>query len=108
VIALNIPLMLLAITRGYDVLSLFLVTNLLCCSAVVPVALGLVRSWNSFLSETGVVVGVAAGVLGVSRWFFGGGEVGLKPTALEPAANLRCWVKKGDGIAQTRCAGFVG
>jgi hypothetical protein len=67
VIALNVPLMVLAITRGYNVLSLFLVTNLLCCCAVIPIALGLIRRANGFFTETGTVVGIVSGVLGVRR-----------------------------------------
>lgn len=57
--------MVLAITRGYDVLSLFLVTNLLCCTAAVPIALGLIRPTNRFFTETGCVFGIVCGVLGV-------------------------------------------
>jgi Na+/proline symporter len=66
VVALNVPLAVLAITRGYNVLSLFLVTNLLCCCAAIPIALGLLRGkHNRFFTETGVIVGILTGVLGV-------------------------------------------
>ena len=69
VIALNVPVMVLGITRGYDVLSLFLITNLLCCCAAFPVGLGLLRSRgaNRFFTETGCIFGVFAGVLGGPR-----------------------------------------
>ncbi|KAI8475914.1 MAG: hypothetical protein J3K34DRAFT_517076 [Monoraphidium minutum] len=66
VIALNVPLMVLAITRGYNVLSLFLVTNLLCCCAAVPIALGLLRRPNAFFTESGCVFGIASGVLALT------------------------------------------
>ncbi|KIZ01086.1 hypothetical protein MNEG_6873 [Monoraphidium neglectum] len=62
VIVLNVPLMILAIKK-FDVLSLFLVTNLLCCCAAIPVALGLIRRANTFFTETGCVFGIATGVL---------------------------------------------
>lgn len=57
VIALNVPLVIIA-TRGFAVLSLFLVGNLLTCCAIVPLMLGLVPALRRVISETGFVVGV--------------------------------------------------
>lgn len=72
VIALNIPLMVLAM-RGYDVLSLFLVTNLLCSCAVIPVALGLIKApgANEFFTETGALFGMVCGVVGLTAFGIG-------------------------------------
>lgn len=59
--------------RGYSVLSLFLVTNLLCCCGAFPIAFALVRRANRFFTETGFVVGLASGILAVSSGGSGSG-----------------------------------
>lgn len=49
---LNIPLVIIG-TRGYAVLSLFLVANLLTTCGLVPIILGLITPLRSFVTETG-------------------------------------------------------
>lgn len=65
VVILNIPLVAIG-TQGYAVLSLFLVGNLLTCCAIIPLIAGLIPAFRSFITETGFVIGVAGGILGVT------------------------------------------
>jgi hypothetical protein len=65
VVLINVPLVVIA-TRGFAVLSLFLVGNLLSCCAILPLIFGLIQRFRGFFSETGFVLGVLGGVLGVT------------------------------------------
>jgi hypothetical protein len=65
VIVLNVPLVIIG-TRGFAVLSLFLVGNLLTCCAIIPLISGLVPRLRNFITETAFVFGVIAGILGVT------------------------------------------
>jgi hypothetical protein len=65
VIVLNVPLVIIG-TRGFAVLSLFLVGNLLTCCAIIPLISGLVPRLRSFITETAFVFGVIGGILGVT------------------------------------------
>jgi hypothetical protein len=65
VIVLNVPLIIIG-TRGYPVLSLFLVGNLLTCCAIIPLVSGLVPRLRFFVTETAFVFGIIAGILGVT------------------------------------------
>jgi hypothetical protein len=60
---MNVPLVIIG-TRGYAVLSLFLVANLLTCCGVIPIILGLVTPWRSFITETGARMRVCVCVRG--------------------------------------------
>jgi hypothetical protein len=51
-VLLNIPLVIIG-TRGYAVLSLFLVANLLTTCGLVPIILGLITPLRGFITETG-------------------------------------------------------
>lgn len=62
---INIPLVVIA-TRGFEVLSLFLVGNLLSSCAILPLIFGLIPQLRRFFSETGFVLGVLGGILGVT------------------------------------------
>lgn len=53
VVLLNIPLIIIG-TRGYAVLSLFLVANLLTVCGLVPIICGLITPLRGFITETGV------------------------------------------------------
>lgn len=64
-IIINIPLVIIA-TRGLEVLSLFLVMNELACCAILPLIFGLIPAMTNFSSETGFVLGVFSGILGVT------------------------------------------
>uniref|UniRef100_A0A383WE19 Uncharacterized protein n=1 Tax=Tetradesmus obliquus TaxID=3088 RepID=A0A383WE19_TETOB len=65
VVLINVPLVVIA-TRGFAVLALFLVGNLLSCCAIIPLIFGLMPRFRGFFSETGFVLGVLGGVLGVT------------------------------------------
>jgi hypothetical protein len=65
VVLINVPLVVIA-TRGFAVLALFLVGNLLSCCAILPLIFGLLPRFRAFFSETGFVLGVLGGVLGVT------------------------------------------
>jgi hypothetical protein len=65
VVLLNIPLVAIG-TQGYAVLSLFLVANLLTCCAIIPLIAGMIPRLRSFITETGFLIGVVAGILGVT------------------------------------------
>jgi hypothetical protein len=65
VIVLNVPLVIIG-TRGFAVLSLFLVGNLLTCCAIIPLISGLIPRLRSFITETAFVFGVIGGILGVT------------------------------------------
>lgn len=65
VIIINIPLVIIA-TRGYAVLNLFLVMNELACCAILPLIFGLIPAMSKFSTETGFVLGVFGGILGVT------------------------------------------
>lgn len=54
-VLLNIPLVIIG-TRGYAVLSLFLVANLLTTCGLVPIILGLITPLRGFITETGACV----------------------------------------------------
>lgn len=83
-ILLNVPLMALAM-KGYSVLALFLITNLMCCCAAIPVALGLLRGGNTFFTETGMIVGILSGIIGVRHR--SGAGAGRRGTWAPPAAS---------------------
>jgi hypothetical protein len=53
-VLLNIPLIIIG-TRGYAVLSLFLVANLLTTCGLVPIILGLITPLRGFVTETGAL-----------------------------------------------------
>eukprot|EP00878_Enallax_costatus_P041831 GHUV01048726.1.p1 GENE.GHUV01048726.1~~GHUV01048726.1.p1 ORF type:complete len:328 (+),score=52.92 GHUV01048726.1:969-1952(+) len=65
VVIINIPLVIIA-TRGFAVLNLFLVMNLLACCAILPLIFGLIPAMSKFSTETGFVLGVFSGILGVT------------------------------------------
>ncbi|WIA37348.1 hypothetical protein OEZ86_014277 [Tetradesmus obliquus] len=65
VIVLNVPLVIIG-TRGFPVLSLFLVGNLLTCCAIIPLVSGLIPRLRSFITETAFVLGVTGGIFGVT------------------------------------------
>jgi Na+/proline symporter len=69
-VALNVPAIVLA-TLNLSVLSLFNLGNLLCCSALVPVAMGLWPRTN----PVAALVGVGVGIVTVVLVFLIGGEV---------------------------------
>jgi hypothetical protein len=53
-VVLNIPLIIIGV-RGYSVLSLFLVANLLTTCGLVPIILGLITPLRGFVTETGAL-----------------------------------------------------
>jgi hypothetical protein len=65
VVLINVPLVVIA-TRSFQVLALFLVGNLLSCCAILPLIFGLIPRFRAFFSETGFVLGIISGVLGVT------------------------------------------
>jgi hypothetical protein len=65
VIVLNVPLVIIG-ARGFAVLSLFLVGNLLTCCAIIPLVSSLVPRLRTFVTETAFVLGVVGGILGVT------------------------------------------
>jgi hypothetical protein len=65
VILLNVPLVIIA-TRGFAVLSLFLVGNLLTCCAIIPLIAGLIPCLKHRVSETAFVLSCVGGVLAVT------------------------------------------
>ncbi|KAF6255134.1 hypothetical protein COO60DRAFT_1536931 [Scenedesmus sp. NREL 46B-D3] len=65
VVVLNVPLLIIG-TRGFAVLSLFLVGNLVTCCAIIPLVSGLVPRLRGFVTETAFVFGVVGGILGVT------------------------------------------
>ena len=65
VIAINVPLVIIA-TRGYNVLNLFLMVDLLTSCAIVPLLLGMVPALRRTVGEGGFVFGTLAGLLGVT------------------------------------------
>jgi hypothetical protein len=83
VVLINVPLVVIA-TRGFAVLALFLVGNLLSCCAIIPLIFGLIPRFRAFFSETGFVFGVIGGVLGVT----GSGIVYKWNPALSTAQNF--------------------
>jgi hypothetical protein len=68
VVFLNIPLVIIG-TRGYAVLSLFLVANLLTTCGLGPIVLGLITPLRGFVTETGAcnVIGSCAGLVYAPR-----------------------------------------
>lgn len=95
VVLLNIPLVIIG-TRGYAVLSLFLVANLLTTCGLVPIILGLITSLRSFVTETGargcscrlgaVVFWVWRTYLGPGKWLAASsspsGRAGVHPAPM--------------------------
>jgi hypothetical protein len=65
VVLINIPLVVIG-TRGFPVLSLFLIGNLLTSCGILPLMFGLIRPWRHFFTETSFVFGVFGGVLAVT------------------------------------------
>mmetsp|Transcript_20046 Transcript_20046/g.29730 ORF Transcript_20046/g.29730 Transcript_20046/m.29730 type:complete len:588 (+) Transcript_20046:106-1869(+) len=66
-VILNVPAVVLS-ARGYDVLALFLVADLICATAVLPVFLGLMTEDKGMIpapTEFGALLGIAAGVITV-------------------------------------------
>lgn len=61
VLAFNIPAVIMA-SEGYDVISLFLVADLVCATAVVPVFLGLIPANKGGPTELGALLGCVAGL----------------------------------------------
>ncbi|KAF8059372.1 Selenoo [Scenedesmus sp. PABB004] len=82
VVVLNVPLLVIA-TRGFEVLSLFLVGNLLACCAIVPLVVGLIPPARRHFGETGFVAGVAGGVLALT-----GAGVGINWTPGDAAGSF--------------------
>jgi hypothetical protein len=60
---MNIPLVVIG-TRGWPVLSLFLIANLLTCCALIPIILGLCAPLRGFITETGARGWEAEGLRG--------------------------------------------
>lgn len=65
VVLLNAPLIIIG-TRGYAVLNLFLVGNLLTCCAIIPLIFGLIPALKHFVTETAFILGIIGGILGVT------------------------------------------
>jgi hypothetical protein len=65
VVLINIPLVVIG-TRGFSVLSLFLVGSLLTTCGILPLMFGFVQPWRHFFTETSFVFGVIGGVLAVT------------------------------------------
>lgn len=66
-VILNVPAVVLS-ARGYDVLSLFLVADLICATAVLPVFLGLITKDKGLIpapTELGALLGIVAGIFTV-------------------------------------------
>jgi Na+/proline symporter len=61
VLAFNIPALIMA-SEGYDVLSLFLVADLVCATAVLPVFLGLIPKHKGGPTELGALLGCFSGL----------------------------------------------
>jgi len=64
-VLINIPLVVIG-TRGFPVLSLFLVGSLLTTCGILPLMFGFVQPWRHFFTETSFVFGVFGGVLAVT------------------------------------------
>jgi Na+/proline symporter len=64
VIGFNVPAIIMA-AEGYDVISLFLVADLVCATAVVPVFLGLIPASKGGPTELGALIGCVAGFAAV-------------------------------------------
>jgi hypothetical protein len=111
VVVLNVPLIALG-ARGYSVLSLFLVANLLTCCAVVPLMAGLLPGLRRTVSETGFVLSAVGGILGVTAVGIGvTWDATLAPAeAIAAGAN---WAWYGNGydwrafLAALLCSGGV-
>jgi solute:Na+ symporter, SSS family len=83
-VALMVPAVLLAL-RGYDVLRLFLIADLLCAATVVPALLGLWRRATAAGALAGSIAGLV-GALGAAAWAGGSLAEGLSRVTFPLAA----------------------
>jgi Na+/proline symporter len=72
IVALMIPVVLIAL-QGYSVLRLFLIADLLCATAVVPVFLGLWARMTPVAAIAGIMAGLVGAIL--PGWMAGGSVV---------------------------------
>lgn len=70
VIIINVPLIVIG-ARGYNVLSLFLVTNLACVCAFPGVIFGLIPRFRRHVTETGFLFSFVCGCLGLTGFGIG-------------------------------------
>ncbi|KAJ3143802.1 hypothetical protein HK101_003067, partial [Irineochytrium annulatum] len=70
---LNIPALIIAY-KGYSVLALFLIADLVAACVVLPVVIGLFRKWDRFFTGTDFAIGCICGILSVVC--YGWGETG--------------------------------
>jgi len=66
----NIPLIIIG-TQNFNVLALFLVTNLLCCCCAIPLGLGTVDRLKPYLSESAMLSGCVTGILTLTAYGIG-------------------------------------
>ncbi|MEW5319668.1 MAG: hypothetical protein WDW38_010808 [Sanguina aurantia] len=67
VLALNVPIMIVSF-QGYTILSLFVITNVLCSCCFIPVCVGLSERIRPYVSETCAMAGCFVGILSVSAY----------------------------------------
>lgn len=63
VVLINVPLFVIGL-RGLNVLSLFLVTNILCSSCFIPVVIGIFDFGHDIITEGAMLLGCLGGILG--------------------------------------------
>ena len=64
VILINVPIMWVG-TQGYNIISLYLITNLLTTCFVIPLCLGLFKTFDKYVSESSVFFGCLFSLLSV-------------------------------------------
>ena len=74
VLVINIPLIVLG-TRGYNVLQLFLLTNMLCCTSAIPVMAGLFGVLHPFIGGASVLFSCLMSIV-LTSGGWAGGQVG--------------------------------
>lgn len=83
VVLINVPLIAVG-ARGYNVLSLFLVTNLACVCAFPGVIFGLIPRFRRHVTETGFLFSFACGALGLTGFGIGYHTVNAEGGAATP------------------------
>jgi len=95
VVAINVPLIAVG-ARGYNVLSLFLVTNLTCVCAFPGVIAGLLPSLRRVVTETSFLFSFACGVVGLTAFGVGYHRVNEADGSPATAAQGVTWAWFGN------------
>jgi hypothetical protein len=95
VVLINVPLIAVG-ARGYNVLSLFLVTNLACVCAFPGVIAGLLPQLRRYVTETGFLFSFACGAIGLTAFGIGYHKAAADGTPAS-AAEGATWAWYGNG-----------